>query len=115
MADREGDDQAGQLERGRFASPFDMPEGWEPEYTDGRKPWDWKSRYPGDARRQINIEASVLGGTLVVMLAGASLCLGIAGGERYFFPFLGAEVSVNFRFLVIFFAGCVGGTTFSIK
>jgi hypothetical protein len=52
---------------------------------------------------------------LFVTLTSAALCVGIAGTRAYAFDLLGADVHVSFRLLGIFFAGCVGGTTFSIK
>jgi hypothetical protein len=37
------------------------PEDWAPhDYTDGRKPGDWQSRYPDKARKWIRIEAAYL-------------------------------------------------------
>jgi hypothetical protein len=100
---------------GGFAMPIPVSVKPPPEYTDGRDPWDWKSRYSADARSQINGEAFFLAGLLLVMLISAGLCLGIAGPRDYFFTILGADVHVSFRLLALFFTGCVGGTTFSIK
>jgi hypothetical protein len=76
---------------------------------------DWRSHFPADARREINFEAAILGGLLIATLACAALCIGIADGRAYVFNLLGADVHVSFRLLAIFFTGCVGGTTFSIK
>ncbi len=37
------------------------PEDWAPhDYTDGRKPGDWQTRYPDKARKWIRIEAAYL-------------------------------------------------------
>ena len=46
------------------------PVGGDQDYTDGRKPWDWKSRYPYEARRLMSTEAFVLIG----MLLGCTHC-----------------------------------------
>ena len=38
-----------------------QPEDWAPhDYTDGRKPGDWQTRYPDKARKWIRIEAAYL-------------------------------------------------------
>ena len=92
------------------------------DYTDGRKPWDWKSRYPDDARRGINVEAACLVAYLVVSLMASSVCLSL-GGRVVEFETSGLGLAsgnalllrVNFGFLSLFFVGWVGGTTFSIK
>jgi hypothetical protein len=85
------------------------------DYTDGRPPWDWSSKYPGEARRKMNFEAVVLGVLLLLFLACAGPCLGMAGQQDYLFALHGVDVHISFRLLAIFFSGCVGGTTFSIK
>src|ERR1041385_5015074 len=85
------------------------------EYTDGRAAWDWPSKYPPEARRQINWEAAVLAVLLLLSLAGAGLFLSIASQNEYHVALLGADAYVSFRLVAIFFTGCVGGTTFSIK
>lgn len=85
------------------------------EYTDGRPPFDWRSHFPPEARKEINFEAAILGALLLVMLIFSALCIGIAGTRTYAFNLLGADVHVSFRLLAIFFTGSVGGTTFSIK
>lgn len=115
MADQDPIDPNGTAAGGGFATPIVVSAKPAPEYTDGRNPWDWESRYCAEARTQINYEAFALAGLLVVMLFSAGLCLGIAGPRDYFFTLLGADVHVSFRLLAIFFTGCVGGTTFSIK
>ena len=84
-------------------------------YTDDRAKWDWKSKYPDEARRQITGEAQFLAGLLLVGLFCAGLTLGIAQGGPHAFRLWAVDVHVSFRLLAIFFTGCVGGTTFSIK
>jgi hypothetical protein len=95
------------------------------EYTDDRKPWEWKSRYPSEARSAINCEAWVLIGMLVLALAGAGVCLGLSNQSIALqlsnSPAAGTPSTArlswqaDFRILAIFFAGWVGGTTFAIK
>lgn len=84
-------------------------------YTDGRVRWDWKSHFPPEARSEINLEAWTLGLLLVVTLAAAGTCLGVPEDEKRVLPLGSLEVDLSFRLLAIFFTGCVGGTTFSIK
>ncbi len=98
-----------------FASPVPLSGKPPADYTDERQPWEWQSRYPPEARRTINQEAAILFALLLVTLLGAGICLGIGGPHDYFFTLLGADVHISFRILAIFFTGCVGGTTFSIK
>jgi hypothetical protein len=94
-----------------FATPGSSPA----DYTDGRRPWDWKSKYPDDANGQIRREAFILAGLLFLTLVSAAACLGTAGTRDYNLTVLGAEIHISFRLLAIFFTGCLGGTTFSIK
>jgi hypothetical protein len=84
-------------------------------YTDERARWDWKSKYPDDARKQITGEAWFLTVLLLIALSSAALTLGIAQAGLYIFRIGPLDVHVSFRILAIFSSGCVGGTTFSIK
>ena len=84
------------------------------EYTDGRKPWDWESRYPIEARRLMNTEAYTLITMLVVSLLGAGICLSLAN-DTFYIAVDTAKVWISFRLLGIFCTGWVGGVTFSIK
>lgn len=107
---------------------FKGPISGKDEYTDDRKPWEWESKYPPEARRGMKFEAYILGAMLVMVLVFESFCLGFSGqvirtqppwpfgraaelaasaGQSYF--------TIDFRILAIFFAGWVGGTTFAIK
>ena len=101
---------------GGKSAPF-VPIAGRPqsEYTDGRLLYDWRSHFPVDARKEINFEARILGLLLILMLILAGLSIGIVGTREYSFNLFAAEVHVSFRILAIFFAGGLGGTTFSIK
>jgi hypothetical protein len=107
---------------------FAVPVIQKDEYTDGRKLWDWQTKYPPEARRGLNREAWSLCGGLVLSLIVSGCLLGLANqsldfplhwqpilvnGEQT--PNQSATIHVDFRILMIFFVGCVGGTTFSIK
>jgi hypothetical protein len=88
-----------------------------PDYTDGRARWDWESRYPTPARKAINFEAAILTVALIVALVAAGLMLCLEG-TTISLP-SPIDTSSPFRFepriLSVFFCGCVGGATFSIK
>jgi hypothetical protein len=111
----------------QFAAPLQSD-----EYTDGRAKWDWKSKFPSEARREINIEASFLVIAFVLLIIFAGLVLGLANNSiRIPLNWLPLSqnsnigdsteaieplsLDVNFRLLAIFFSGSVGGITFSIK
>ena len=94
--------------------PMKQPVGGDHDYTDGRIAWDWTSRFPEGARRRMNTEAATLVAMLVVALLGAGACLGLAG-QPVNIDFGFAKLWISFRLLAIFFTGCVGGVTFSMK
>jgi hypothetical protein len=97
--------------------PMAVP-GKTTDYTDGRAPYDWKSKFPVEARKHICCEAFILAITLVISICLASIAL-VFSGDPYpvAFPTLGPKVSANIdpRMFVLFLCGTVGGTTFSIK
>lgn len=83
------------------------------DYTDGRSPLDWRSKYPIDARKQIRFEATYLAALLlslpaviVVLLSGIGCrwlpldCRSSGEGCKYVFAFLG---------------GALGGSLFATK
>lgn len=84
-------------------------------FTDGREKGDWKSHFPDEARREIKFEAWVLGGLLVLALGAAGISLGLTNADQCSVPIGPLNISISFRLLAIFFTGCVGGITFSIK
>lgn len=97
---------------------FAMPAGKPVDYTDGRKPGDWKSKYPKEARDCINFEACCLTAALVISVLASGFFLGM--GDQYLPMRLNSEhgppvLNVSFRLLMIFAVGSLGGTTFSIK
>jgi hypothetical protein len=88
------------------------------DYTDGRAPYDWQSKFPAEARKYICREALILAITLVISICATSIALAFSGSSCLMaFPTLGPNVSANIdpRMVVLFFCGAVGGTTFSIK
>lgn len=96
------------------AAPMKQPVGGNKDYTDERPRWDWESRYPEEARQKMNAEAWVLVVALIVALCGAGFFLGLAGQHFSVDTWFG-RLSISFRLIAIFFAGCVGGITFSMK
>lgn len=90
------------------------PFGGEHDYTDGRKPGDWQTRYPDEARKRMNTEAYVLVAMLVIAFLGAGICLGLSG-QATTIPVGRLSIWVNFRYLSIFCVGVLGGVTFSMK
>jgi hypothetical protein len=97
--------------------PMAMP-GKTTDYTDGRAPYDWQSKFPAEARKHICYEAVILAITLLIFICLTSIALVFSGAPYLVaFPTLGPNVSANIdpRMIVLFFCGAVGGTTFSIK
>lgn len=84
-------------------------------FDDGRKPWDWVTRFPKEAKHLINCEATIAGIYLVICLLATFLCTGFS------MKTVPIQLSKNILFelhielLAIFFTGALGGTTFSIK
>lgn len=104
-----------------FSVP-DRPADW---YTDGRKPYEWKSKYDPEARLGIAYEEkrllSYLGISLVLEACSLMLSAQAIGIPL---PFSATSLdsspqqlslTISCRVLVIFFAGWVGGTTYALK
>lgn len=89
-----------------FRNPIDPAKGLE----DGRKPWDWRSKYRKVARPLIFREAALVLGYFAVFLLGSAISAGVQGQT-----FTVGPVNIDPKLLLIFFAGGLGGTTFSIK
>ena len=82
--------------------------------NDGRELWHWESRYPPRARQEIRTEAILLASLLILTLAVSGVFLGLYSQSAEL-PLFGLAFWVRFQWLAIFFSGCVGGLTFSIK
>ena len=88
------------------------------EHTDNRDLWDWKSKYPPEAKKKIRFEAKVLLIALIASLLATAVFLGLGKNEL---SITGSTTDAPPRFLLdpkliaIFLAGCVGGVTHSIK
>jgi hypothetical protein len=89
------------------------------DYTDGRAPYEWQSKFPAEALKQICVEAALLAAALVTLISLASLALILAGNPNLAaIPAIGSNApatNIDPRLIVLFFCGAVGGTTFSIK
>lgn len=105
------------------SGPFTVPGKTSTEYTDGRLPGDWVTKYPPEARRCINQEACALAAGMVFFSVIVGVLLGMSG-QTIVWPldFLTKQadgsatvVKIDIRLLTIFFVGCLGGTTFSVK
>jgi hypothetical protein len=102
---------------------FTVPGKSSDEYTDGRPSGLWRSSYPVEARRCINQEACVLAALMVLLCAIDGVLLGMSS-QTIILPleFLAKQpdeavtaIRVEVRWLIAFFVGCLGGTTFSVK
>jgi hypothetical protein len=105
-------------DKGSFSIPG-RPSG---EYTDGRLPGDWQTKYPAEARRCINQEACALALGMILFSTICAILLGMAGQTIIvpldFFakqPDAATVLRIDIKWLSIFFIGCLGGTTFSVK
>lgn len=89
-----------------FRSLIDPDKGLE----DGRRPWDWRSKYRKVARPLIRREAFMVTGYFALFLGGAAISGALQGQ-----PLATGTLNIDPRLLLIFFSGGLGGTTFSIK
>lgn len=96
--------------------------------ADGRKPWDWRTKYPLQARWRMFWEAVYLFGCLVVFGLLSAVIGALTLPEVTYQVFCSATPEVNstgtpncwdFTFqktwFICYFLGGLGGTTFSIK
>lgn len=113
----------GDQPEGEDSRTFAVPGKPSVEYTDGRRPGDWKTRYPHEARRCINQEACILASLMLLFCGLVGVLLGMSG-QTVVWPihFLANQPDgtptveqIDIRLLMIFFVGCLGGTTFSVK
>lgn len=98
-----------------FATPAPLRGKTVADYTDGRALWEWGSKYPDEARHEITWEAKILAGLFSLSLCLAGLFLSVSESLDTNFVAIGLKFHINFKLLAIFFCGCVGGVTFSIK
>lgn len=78
--------------------------------TDGRKPGEWESKYPNEAKNKIRMEALVLS---VGLLFFSVFLVLILGSEKNIFHDFG--IALDRELTAIFFVGCIGGMAYSIK
>jgi hypothetical protein len=105
-------------------APFGVPGDG---HTDGRRQWEWQSKYPEAACVGIAFERTVLLAYLSVslLLAGIFLCLAgqaariilpwnsmVSGSEGTPVPL---SLVISFHIIAVHWVGCVGGTTFALK
>lgn len=83
------------------------------DYTDGRRPLDWKSKYPDEACKQIRFESIYLA-TLLLLLP-VSIILLLSGGETTWLPFDCRSSGDGCKCLLAFLGGAFGGTLFATK
>jgi hypothetical protein len=88
--------------------------------ADGRKPWDWQTRFPLEARKQIRREAYYLAACLlffgilsafIASYSNATIDLELFCGPRD----VSANAPLEYNCFITYFAGGLGGTVFSIK
>jgi hypothetical protein len=111
----------GNQKPGPEGPPMAAPIGTK-DYTDGRAPWDWQTRFPREARRAINCEAWTLAAVLIVTLVLSALAIWLAQHEVNLpislfsrSPESNSQMLLDFRLISVFLSGAVGGTTFSVK
>lgn len=81
--------------------------------TDGRKPYEWQSKYPKEARDEMLGESIYIGVVLVVSFLG--LFLNWSGVFSCFLKEDPTSVVAFEGILLYFFSGLMGGTIFGIK
>lgn len=107
------------------SAQFSTPGRPSDSYTDGRKPFDWKSKYDSDARLGIAYEEKRLLTYLGMSLALAAISLMLSGQAITIpLPFNAVSsdgnpqqlsLTISCHILAVFFVGWVGGTTFALK
>jgi len=105
---------------------FSTPDGPAGGYTDNRAPWEWQSKYPEEARREIKYEVRRLLVYLGVSVGVAAFSLALSGQViKITLPLSAISVdgnslqplalTISCQVVALYFVGCVGGTTFSLK
>ncbi|SRR6266849_10108487 len=91
--------------------PFAVPGKPSAEYTDGRLPGQWETKYPAAARRCINQEACVLAAGMIIFCFIDGILLGMSG-QTIIWPlnFLAKQpdasvtvLKIDIRLLSVFF------------
>jgi hypothetical protein len=105
----------------QFSTPVRPSDG----YTDGRKPYDWKSKYDPEARVEIAYEERRLLTYLGMALTLAAFSLMLSGQAIQIpvpFNAVSSEgnpqqlmLTISCHILAVFCVGWVGGTTFALK
>lgn len=85
--------------------------------TDGRKPYDWESRYPIEAQQKMKFDAGYIATVLIISIIALVMllrgCLWTAYVEN---SNLDEERLLTFESLLIyFFSGLLGGTVYGMK
>lgn len=83
------------------------------DYTDGRSPLDWKSKYPPDARTQIRLEAIYLAILLLSLPALIILLVSVIVTPKL--PHDPGSYNEGYKYLFAFIGGSLGGTLFATK
>lgn len=81
--------------------------------TDDKEPYDWKSKYPTEARKEIRNEAIYIGAVLIVAMIGLFL-----NGCDVLSNLLALkdDAIITFKGILFYFlSGLLGGTIFGIK
>lgn len=105
-----GDD----LEPAKPAAVETPPADFAPtDYTDGRSPLDWRSKYPADARKQIRFEATYLAALL--LLLPALIIVLLSGIETPWLPLDCRASGEGCKYLLAFLGGAMGGSLFATK
>lgn len=85
-------------------------------FDDGREPWEWESRYPGEAKARIKLEATIAAGYLLALLLLTFISAGfIDQSFTGIDPLFGKSYRFDVILFAVFLTGALGGTTFSIK
>ena len=85
--------------------------------TDGRKPYDWESHYPKEARSQMKYDAIYIAAVLIVSITALVMLLkGCLWAARTENTALDEERLLTFESLSIYFSsGVLGGTVYGMK
>lgn len=109
------------------SNEFAIPGTGKGDYTDGRSPGDWKTKFPPEARRCINQEALCLTSFLIVAILLSGIFLSLSSYSLQIpLTFLVPDadrarvndvprMNVDFGLLATYWVGSLGGTIFSIK